>query len=906
MKLNKKTKNETTSLETEEKEIMDEESVSGNLSQTIRIFRNIIIVLLLVIMLISSFLFYQTGTDITDGMMTRGQFYYGNQFNEWELEQRTILKMFVSIMSADPDVLDNYEEAVEWIDSIAADYPSISVCYLANPDREYPIIMNNGWLPDEGWKLEDREWYKRTMESEDGFSISDPYYDGQTGNYCITMSEKVYSRSGEYIGVFAIDLYMDKIIDIFGSSYSDQEYVFLVDPNGDIINHPNSDYQITMSSMTNIAATPYYAAYKSEDNKMHKLRDYDGKLKCCKCSLDKSTGFSVVLVWNYWDIYLFQVVYTIFYAVLILLIIIAVIVLINKVIRSQANMNKKLAESARAATVAGKAKSDFLAQMSHEIRTPINAVIGMDEMILNETDSPDIKEYARDIKSASHTLLTIINGILDFSKIESGKMEIIPVKYDTAKLITDLVNMIDDRAAKKGLEFKLDIDPSLPKTLYGDDVRLKQVIVNLLTNAVKYTEKGRVTFTMRKEALSEDNCEIFVEVRDTGIGIKEEEMDKLFQSFQRLDEKKNRTIEGTGLGMSIVDGILKLMNSNLIVESKYGEGSAFSFRFRQKVKDASPMGEFQRHMMLEGDETERKQLRILKADILVVDDNEMNLKVAKGLMKRLAVVPDLASSGRESIEMLKNKHYDIILMDHMMPDLDGIETLRLIRKDNLLGDDTAVIALTANAIAGAREMYISEGFKDYLSKPIDPIEFENILVKYLPEDGFTYEESDDEIVEEQSADESESEAPEERGSSILLDTLRAEGINVDDALGYCMNDEDFYKDLLKTYVNSESEKREMITKYYTEENWKDYQVQVHALKSSSKTIGLDELSEMALEQENAAGENDEKIIFEGYEPMMTRYAADVKKIKNILGLDNCSVPEDTDDDMEILEFMPEE
>ena len=243
MKLNKKTKNETTSLETEEKEIMDEESVSGNLSQTIRIFRNIIIVLLLVIMLISSFLFYQTGTDITDGMMTRGQFYYGNQFNEWELEQRTILKMFVSIMSADPDVLDNYEEAVEWIDSIAADYPSISVCYLANPDREYPIIMNNGWLPDEGWKLEDREWYKRTMESEDGFSISDPYYDGQTGNYCITMSEKVYSRSGEYIGVFAIDLYMDKIIDIFGSSYSDQEYVFLVDPNGDIINHPNSDYQ---------------------------------------------------------------------------------------------------------------------------------------------------------------------------------------------------------------------------------------------------------------------------------------------------------------------------------------------------------------------------------------------------------------------------------------------------------------------------------------------------------------------------------------------------------------------------------------------------------------------------------------------------------------------------------------
>lgn len=904
MKLRKREKIESEAVESEDKDMIENEIETGKLSQSIRIFRNIIITLLVVVMLVSAYLFYQTGRDVTDGMMARGQYFYGNQFNEWEIEQQTILKMLSSFVSVNPEIMDDYDEAVLWLDNISRDYPSISVCYLANPDREHTIIMNNGWQPEPGWKVEDRDWYKSTMNSKDGFSISEPYYDEQTGNYCITMSEKVYSQSGDFIGVFAIDLYMDKIISIFGESYSEQEYVFLVDPNGNIINHPNPQYQITKSSMTNIAGTPYSDAFNSDEYEMYKLRDYDGKLKCCKCKLDKTTGFYIVLVWNYWDIYIFQIVYTVLYVVLIVAIIVAVIMLINKVIRSQAKMNERLSEAARAATVAGKAKSDFLAQMSHEIRTPINAVIGMDEMILNETEDPDIKEYARDIKSASHTLLTIINGILDFSKIESGKMEIIPVKYESAKMITDLVNMIDDRAVKKGLEFKLDIDPNIPKTLYGDDVRIKQVIVNLLTNAVKYTEKGTVTLTMREEARRNNESELFVEVRDTGIGIKEEEMDKLFQSFQRLDEKKNRNIEGTGLGMSIVDGILRLMNSSLSVESKYGEGSAFSFRFIQKVEDDSPMGEFHKHMALGGDEISKRQLKILKADILVVDDNEMNLKVAKGLMKRIDVVPELASSGRDSIEMLKHNHYDIILMDHMMPDLDGIETLRIIREKKLIGEDTAVIALTANAIQGAREMYISEGFKDYLSKPIDPAEFENILVKYLPKDSFTYEDRSGSVNETDEAEELKEEKEESRNSEVL-EKLREDGFNVDAALGYCMDDEDFYIELLKTFANSAPEKREAITAFYSEENWKDYQVQVHALKSSSRTIGLDTLSDMALDQENAAGENDEKTIFSGYGDMMSEYDESVRKIKSILNIDASPVYDEPDDDMEILEFMPE-
>ena len=385
------------------------------------------------------------------------------------------------------------------------------------------------------------------------------------------------------------------------------------------------------------------------------------------------------------------------------------------------------------------AKSQFLASMSHEIRTPINAVIGMNEMILRESQEPTIRAYATDIKSASKTLLTVINGVLDFSKIESGKMEIVSAPYDIAGLVDDLVNMIADTAAKKKLELKLDIDEKLPKTLYGDDMKLRQIIVNLLTNAVKYTEKGYITLTMRGEDVAEQECMLYVEVKDTGIGIRQEDMEKLFLSFQRLDEKRNRAIEGTGLGMSIVDGMLKLMDSKLEIQSKYGEGSAFSFRVRQGVRDSAPIGVYQKHRKEEEDQAQKKGLKVLKADILVVDDNELNLRVAKALMKKLNVFPDLADSGQKSIEMIRQKHYDIVFMDHMMPEMDGMEALEILTKEKLIGDDTAVIALTANAISGAKEAYLEAGFKDYLSKPMNPAELEGMIAAYLPEDHYTYE-----------------------------------------------------------------------------------------------------------------------------------------------------------------------
>ena len=915
-----------------EKEREKKRQASRDLSKTIRLSRNVIVFLLIIILISSSIFYYRIGRKQSKSTLDANLNYYENQFEQWEQEQMTILSVFTDAISAKPELMDDYESAVEWMNQVAKNYPSISVCYLANPYNEHTVIMNNGWQPDEDWKVEERDWYKATEKSSEGYSISAPYYDEQTGNYCITISKIVYGKNGEFLGIFGIDLYMDKIISIFGDSYTDKSYVFLVDSNGDIINHPNDNYQMANDKKVNYNETPYSAVFSNEDGEMIVFDDYDGVKKCCEKTTDESTGISVLIVYNWIHVYLYQMAYATFHGVFILAVIIAVIVILNKVIISQTSMNARLSQAVNEAEAAGKAKSDFLAQMSHEIRTPINAVIGMDEMILRETEEPNIREYAMDIKSASKTLLTLINGVLDFSKIESGKMEIIPAKYDVTEMIDGLVNMISERAEKKSLSLKLNIDEMLPKELYGDDVKIRQVITNLLTNAVKYTEKGEISLIIKVEELNANECTVFVDVKDTGIGIKEEDMEKLFQSFKRLDEKKNRTIEGTGLGMSIVDGILTMMGSKLEVKSEYGKGSSFSFRIRQSIIDSTPIGIYEYHRSLLGVEDDNRHLHINNADILAVDDNEMNLKVVQGLMKRLGVKPDLASSGQEAIDMIRVKHYDIVLMDHMMPGMDGIDTLHNLMDEALIDDTTTVIALTANAISGAKEKYISEGFKDYLSKPINPDELENTLVAYLPEDRFSYDFISEEPTDNEPADKenesgesqnitgvfdfnnsqstSNTSGQNNKNDSEMINRLRENGFNVDAALKYAIDDVDFYKELLETFVQSEPEKRDEIQKNYEQKDWKEYKVYVHALKSASRTIGADNLSEMALEQENASKNQDEALINQGYKPLLEEYSRIVSILKDIVGISSTSsddtVDTDIDDDMERLDFFPED
>lgn len=405
---------------------------------------------------------------------------------------------------------------------------------------------------------------------------------------------------------------------------------------------------------------------------------------------------------------------------------------------NQANIIKAVEEQNEKLKTSDKAKSVFISNMSHEIRTPINAVLGMNEMIIRETTDEKIRSYAYDIKNASKILLSIINDILDFSKIESGKMEIVPVEYDIVSLVNDVKNLISVKLKEKSLELILNISPDIPRKLYGDEIRITQILINLMTNAIKYTEKGTITLVMDSQKLSDDRIGLKVRVQDTGIGIRKEDMEKLFSEFQRLDERRNRNIEGTGLGMSIVLRLLEQMDSKLEVESIYGEGSTFYFTLPQRVVDATPIGRFDDRHDENATRVQNSQnvLKASKAKILVVDDNRVNLKVVKALLKTTGIEIDLADSGKKCLEMLPQKPYHLVLLDHFMPNMDGIETLQKIREMGGFYSTLPVIALTANVVSGAKDNYVSLGFTDFLEKPINVDKMEDALRNYLPKECF--------------------------------------------------------------------------------------------------------------------------------------------------------------------------
>ncbi|MDD6798505.1 MAG: response regulator [Clostridia bacterium] len=399
----------------------------------------------------------------------------------------------------------------------------------------------------------------------------------------------------------------------------------------------------------------------------------------------------------------------------------------------KARLAGELEKAKTEAENANRAKSRFLAKMSHEIRTPINAVLGMNEMIIRESNEEAIREYAYDVKNSSELLLNIVNEILDSSKIESGMMEIVPVNYKMGSLLNDLYNMINIKIQDKKLKLVFDIDPSIPSEYYGDDSRIRQVLLNLLTNAVKYTDKGTVTMEVRCSADNE-NAVLHYSVKDTGIGISEENIGKIYDEFQRFDLSRNRSVEGTGLGMNIVQQLLKLMGSELHIKSEYGKGSEFYFDIEQKIVNAEPLGDFRKKFIQSAQKDNiRTEYFAPKAKVLVVDDNAINLKVFTRLIKKTRIQVYEAESGKECLELLRSQPVDMIFLDHMMPEMDGIETLHAIR-DNKLCEGIPVIMLTANAIVGDREKYINEGFDDFLSKPIIPDELDKMILKHLPEE----------------------------------------------------------------------------------------------------------------------------------------------------------------------------
>lgn len=804
---------------------------------------------------------------------------YEYQLANWIEQQRSTLNMFANLLKEHPELMNDYPAAVKFLNDIAKHYPEISVCYLANPYREHSVIMNNGWQPPEGFRPETRPWYIDTEHSVAGFSVSAPYYDAQTGLYCITMAQIIFSDNNEFIGIFAIDFYLDRLIHVLDASYTKDSYAFLVDRDGIIINHPNNAYQVSTVNMTNIDSTRYAKTYSN--GKVDMFKDFNGDYVACLAKTNAISKFTVVVVNSWWDIYGNIVLLGTVFVILLFICIGIVRLLISRLLRWQDTVNRQLKAVSDTAIAASKAKSQFLAQMSHEIRTPINAVLGMNEMILRESNDKDILDYAANIQSAGRTLLTLINSILDFSKIEDGKMEIMPVRYETVALINDLVNMISEKVRKKGLELKIDIEPLLPKTLYGDDVRLRQIITNILTNAVKYTHEGSVTLTMCGQTIDVDTFELQVIVSDTGIGIREEDMDKLFQSFQRLDEERNRNIEGTGLGIAIVQKLLTMMDSRLEVESVYGKGSKFSFKLRQKIIDVTPVGNFDEQNFKRVDDTaDKKFLTAPNAKVLAVDDNDMNLKVIGGLLKRNKIFPDIADSGQAGIALAKKNFYDIIFLDNMMPGMNGIETLHVMQREKILSDKTKVVMLTASAIAGMREVYLREGFDDYLSKPIDVAELETILERHLPAELVTFESDAKPKISQppaqiQQPEKISDDADEPAGDDEFskrerkIFAVMCPDINLDTALQYTMDSKEFLTQMLMTFTDEQ--RVEKIQAAFDAQDVKNYQILVHALKSTSLSIGAENLSAHAKSLELAAKNNDLEKILAGHAELMTDY-----------------------------------
>ena len=613
-------------------------------------------------------------------------------------------------------------------------------------------------------------------------------------------------------------------------------------------------------------------------------------------------------------------------------------------------------------------KSDFLANMSHEIRTPMNAVIGMAEMALREDMTPVARDYINQIKEAGRSLLTIINDILDFSKIESGKMDITEVDYEPMSVVHDVSNIIMTRLKDKDVELILDVAPNVPNKLWGDNIRIKQVLLNLANNAAKFTSEGKVTIRMECDKTKPDEVSMHFCVEDTGIGIKKEDMDKLFQSFQQVDSKRNRNIEGTGLGLAISKNLMTLMNGSIWVESEYEKGSKFSCILPQRIVDDTPsigvrepetaiivglvsnpyvrdslcedaaklgvqdvrlmtakeLGDFPEDkrvflfvehpmfsdmveswvvahpdvtaallidfdsrveydipnllvvkkplfalniaMILNGEELkfseqeEGSEFDFIapEAKVLIVDDNAVNLTVAEGLLEPLKMQVDTATGGKEAIDMISAKHYDIVFMDHMMPEIDGVEATHIIRRLHPEYDDVPIIALTANAVEGTKEMFCREGMNDFVAKPIELRMLAAKVRQWLP-------------VEKIQKDYTGTTGGASSKSDLITTDIEVGDLDVKFALEFLVSEDLFWK-VLKVFYNSIDKKVKLIKSLEEQEDWVNYTVEVHGLKNSAKQIGAISLSEKAAALEKAGNARDLATIRRDTDAMLAQYA----------------------------------
>ena len=556
-------------------------------------------------------------------------------------------------------------------------------------------------------------------------------------------------------------------------------------------------------------------------------------------------------------------------------------------IKRQQRIQMMVEQKAHEAEAAAQAKEDFLANMSHEIRTPMNAITGMVELALRNDDLPDQeREYLHNIRVAGDELVTIIEDILDVTKIRSGTLEITEEEYAITSLVHDVVNTIQILLGEKQVALLVDVNPKIPSRLRGDDVRIKQVMMNLLSNAAKYTEKGSIRLEVDFAQVNEENKEIELKVcvTDTGIGIAQEQLKELFTKFKQGDSSRNRTNGGSGLGLVLSKRLIDLMRGTILAKSVLGKGSEFMFTVRQEVVDARPCIEtdpqavlkpssyHQNNRVTAGTRRRQKEDRHTTftaptATILLVDDNKVNLKVAEGLLRPYKMHVETADSGRQAIDMMQNKDYDLVFMDHMMPQMDGVEATQIVRS---LGEERfrtiPIIALSANAVRGAKELFLEAGMNDFVPKPIEMRFMDRVLRKWLP---------DEKVISNRNVSE-EAVKEENAPSTSEADSLswRMEGIDVAVGMKYSGDDENLYREVLSDYMDTIEEKADIIEKAVETEDLETYTIEVHSLKSISKSIGAIELSELAKELE-ANGKNSE------WGPIIARTPALLKMYRDL-------------------------